>query len=84
MSEKDVVRLLYEHFSVWGQIEDIYFNSKNYHAFVKYTHRFHAEFAREAMTDQVLLKGNKVPIRLAWALESPLDKHNEQELKDYE
>lgn len=84
MSQKDVVRLLYEHFSPWGQIEDIYFNSQRWHAFIKYTHRFYAEFAREAMTDQVLIQGQKVPLRLQWALDSPLDKQSEQELREYE
>ena len=74
MSIKDTVRLLYENFSPWGQVEDIYFNAGRFIAFIKYEHRYYAEFAREAMTDQVLVEGITDPIRIQWALESPLDK----------
>ena len=48
---RDMVRIVYEHFNIWGEIEDIHFNSQKCHAFIKYKHRFYAEFAREAMLD---------------------------------
>mmetsp|Transcript_23034 Transcript_23034/g.30624 ORF Transcript_23034/g.30624 Transcript_23034/m.30624 type:complete len:96 (+) Transcript_23034:926-1213(+) len=74
MSTKDTVRLLYENFSPYGVVEDIYFNQGRFIAFIKYEHRYYAEFAREAMVDQVLVEGITDPIRIQWALESPLDK----------
>lgn len=74
MSTKDIVRLLYENFSPWGAVEDIYFNQGRFIAYIKFEHRFYAEFAREAMVDQVLVQGITDPIRVQWALESPLDK----------
>jgi Holliday junction resolvase-like predicted endonuclease len=48
-SAKDIVRLVYEHFSPWGEIEDIIFNQSRYLVYVKYRFRVCAEFAREAM-----------------------------------
>ena len=55
MSTKDIVRLLYENFSPWGAVEDIYFNQGRFIAYIKFEHRYYAEFAREAMVDQVLV-----------------------------
>ncbi len=46
-----MVRVLYEYFSAWGEIEDIHFNANKCIAFIKYKHRYYAEFAREAMLD---------------------------------
>jgi len=74
MSTKEVVRLVYEHFCVWGEIEDIHFNTARFQAYIKYAHRYYAEFSREAMVDQILVEGVTDPIRLQWALDSPLDK----------
>jgi len=71
---RDMVRLIYEFFSPWGDIEDIHFNSHKCMAFIKYQHRYYAEFAREAMTDQVLTEGSTEPISIKWALDSPFDK----------
>ena len=51
MSTRDIVRLLYENFSPWGAIDDIHFNQGRFIAFIKYEHRYYAEFAREAMMD---------------------------------
>ena len=51
MQTKDTVRLLYENFSPYGVVEDIYFNQGRFIAFIKYEHRYYAEFAREAMMD---------------------------------
>ena len=64
MSTKDTVRLLYENFSPYGVVEDIYFNQGRFIAFIKYEHRYYAEFAREAMMDQVLVEGITDPIRI--------------------
>lgn len=69
-----MVRTVYEYFSVCGEIEDINFNAAKKHAFVKYAHRYYSEFAREAMTDQILAEGVKEPIRIKWALDNPFDK----------
>ena len=74
MSVRDIVRLLYENFSPLGEVEDIYFNQGRFTAFIKYAHRYFAEFAKEAMNDQVLVEGVTDPIRIQWALESPFDK----------
>lgn len=74
ISTKETVRLLYENFAPWGEVEDIFFNAARFIAYVKYAHRYYAEFAREAMTDQILVADIKDPIRIQWALDSPLDK----------
>jgi hypothetical protein len=52
-----MVRVIYEYFSPWGEIEDIHFNSHKCIAYIKYQHRYSAEFARESMLDQVLFEG---------------------------
>ena len=57
MTNRDIVRLVYEHFSPFGEIEDIHFNQARFHAYVKYANRSYAEFARECMLDQVLVEG---------------------------
>lgn len=64
MSTKEVVRVVYEHFCTWGSVEDIHFNTARFHAYVKYAHRYYAEFAREAMLDQILVEGVTDPIRI--------------------
>jgi len=69
-----MVRVIYEHFCPWGEIEDIHFNSHKCMAYVKYQHRYYAEFAREAMFDQVLFEGQHEPIAIKWAIDSPFDK----------
>jgi|LauGreDrversion4_2_1035121.scaffolds.fasta_scaffold100310_2 hypothetical protein len=75
MSTKDIVRLVYEHFSQFGEIEDVHFNHAKFSAYIKFTHRSYAEFAREAMLDQVLVEGITEPIRIQWAVnDNPFDK----------
>mmetsp|Transcript_31131 Transcript_31131/g.23146 ORF Transcript_31131/g.23146 Transcript_31131/m.23146 type:complete len:165 (+) Transcript_31131:679-1173(+) len=69
-----MVRILYEYFSPWGEIEDIHFNSSKCHAFIKYKHRYFAEFAKEAMQDQVLTQGATDPINIKWGIENPFDR----------
>ena len=46
---KDIVRLVYEQFSPWGEIEDIIFNQSRLFVYIKFRYRVSAEFAREAM-----------------------------------
>jgi hypothetical protein len=65
---------IYELFSPWGEIEDIHFNSQKCIAYIKYRHRYYAEFAREAMMDQVLTEGSTEPIAIKWAVDNPFDK----------
>ena len=74
MSTKEVVRIVYELFCSWGEVEDIHFNTARFQAYIKFGHRYYAEFAREAMLDQILVEGVTDPIRIQWALDSPLDK----------
>jgi len=49
--EKSACMNLYKIFSVWGEISDI--SIRNGIPFIQYAHRFYAEFAREAMGDQM-------------------------------
>lgn len=72
--QRDLVILIYELFSPWGEIEDIHFNNHKCIAFIKYRHRYYAEFAREAMMEQVLQEGSTDPITIKWALDNPFDK----------
>jgi hypothetical protein len=64
MSVKDIIRIVYEHFTPWGEVDDIHFNQGRFQAYVKYRHRYYAEFAREAMHEQVLVEGVTDPIKL--------------------
>ena len=61
---KDIVRVVYEMFCIWGEIEDIHFNTARFQAYIKYSHRYYAEFAREAMMDQILVEGVSDPIKI--------------------
>lgn len=72
-SAKEVVRLVYDQFSPWGEIEDIIFNQSKLCVYVKYRFRVSAEFAREAMQNQVLVEGVKDPIKIQWAVENPFE-----------
>lgn len=46
--------VLWRHFSLWGEIEDIFFLTGHNIAYIRYEHRCMAEFAKEAMRDQTL------------------------------
>ena len=75
MTVKDIVRLLYEHFSPYGEIADIHFNQGRFCGYIQYAHRNFAEFAREAMHNQVLVAGVTEPIRIQWAIyDNPFEK----------
>jgi len=64
MTVKDIVRLMYEHFSPYGEIADIHFNQGRFCGYIKFVHRNFAEFARESMHNQVLVVGVTEPIRI--------------------
>lgn len=46
--------MLWRHFSMWGNIEDIFLIASTNIAFIRYNHRCMAEFAKVAMSDQPL------------------------------
>lgn len=58
-----------EAFGVWGEIEELRLISTKAIAFVRYTYRASAEFAKVAMANQKL--GLSKCIRVRWALEDP-------------
>lgn len=45
--------------------------------FAKYSHRYYAEFAREAMSNQVIFGGTD-PITLRWAVDNPFQKKEQE------
>jgi hypothetical protein len=77
-SAKDVVRLVYDQFSPWGEVEDVIFNQSKLCVYIKYRFRVSAEFAREAMQNQVLVEGVKDPIKIQWAVENPFEEDDEE------
>ena len=77
-SSKEMVKLIYEQFSEFGKVEDIHYNSKKNSSFILFTERFYAEFAREAMLDQVLTSSVTTPLTIKWAVESPFDRTQQE------
>lgn len=55
--------ILWRNFSVWGEIEDINLVPNKGIAFIRYSHRCMAEFAKEAMV-HFLLKNKKKIINI--------------------
>ena len=66
---KEMVRVLYENFSPWGEIEDINYIPTKGICFIRYSHRIFAEFAKEAMMDQSLV-GEEILV-VKWAYDDP-------------
>jgi len=66
---ESVQRLLEERFRQWGEVEDIRVVSSKAIAFVRYTWRCNAEFAKEAMAGQKL--GLSKCIVVNWARDDP-------------
>jgi hypothetical protein len=66
---KEMVRIIYEHFSPWGEIEDVNFIQAKATCFIRYAHRSFAEFAKEAMIGQSLV-GEEV-LTVKWAYDDP-------------
>ena len=46
--------VLWRHFSLWGEIEDLFLLPTDNIAYIRYEHRCMAEFAKESMKDQCL------------------------------
>ncbi|GAB5363701.1 hypothetical protein AAMO2058_000906500 [Amorphochlora amoebiformis] len=87
MSSPQGDEILARHFGEWGEIEEISLKPKYGCAFVRFTHRFYAEFAKIAMAEQSLDHGEQINCR--WAYDDPNPKagirkkwENEQKLKD--
>ena len=66
---KEMVRVLYENFSPWGEIEDINYIPTKGICFIRYANRIFAEFAKEAMMDQSLV-GEEILV-VKWAYDDP-------------
>ncbi len=62
---KDMVRIIYENFSPWGEIENINYIHVKSSCYIKYSHRCFAEFAKEAMMRQSLV-GEEI-LSINWA-----------------
>ena len=73
--------MIYDIFSQFGEIEDIAVSKKatkgGPRVFIKYSHRYYAEFAREALNYQIdIFEDQKEPMVIRWALQNsgnPLD-----------
>jgi len=74
---RDTVKLMYEEMAKWGEIEDIKFLPQRAMANVRYTHRFYAEFAKEAMQDQSL--GGSDVLDIKWCIEEDTKTAKEKE-----
>ena len=66
---QDTHSIVYSHFSEWGDVENIRLLSSKGVAFVRYKNRANTEFAKEAMQNQSLDKGEILNIR--WATTDP-------------
>ena len=60
-----MVRIIYENFSPWGEIENINYIHVKSSCYIKYSHRCFAEFAKEAMMRQSLV-GEEI-LSINWA-----------------
>ena len=66
---KEMVSSLYDHFKTFGVVEDVNFLPFKSTGFVRFKHRYYAEFAREAMQNQPF--GLSEIITVKWAHEDP-------------
>ena len=79
---KSMVRIIYQNFSQFGDIEDInYVDFKNI-CYVKFKHRCFAEFAKEAMMRQHLV-GEEI-INVTWAYDLDEDPENKDNIEKEE
>ena len=77
---KDMVRIIYENFSPWGEIENINYIHVKSACYIKYSHRCSAEFAKEAMMRQSLVGEEILSIKWAYNETDPeLKKIRERE-----
>ena len=72
---KEMVKLIYENFEKFGEIEDIQYLPLKASCYIKFSHRCYAEFAKEAMMKQSLV-GEEI-LSITWA-------YNYQELDPIE
>lgn len=72
----EMYEILFRHFSLWGDIEDINLLQGKGVAFIRYSHRCNAEFAKEAMSNQPL--DNNEIITIKWANDDPNPQANER------
>ena len=62
---KEMVKLIYENFEKFGEIEDIQYLPLKASCYIKFSHRCFAEFAKEAMMKQSLV-GEEI-LSITWA-----------------
>ena len=62
---KEMVKLIYENFEKFGEIEDIQYLPLKASCYIKFSHRCYAEFAKEAMMKQSLV-GEEI-LSITWA-----------------
>ena len=63
--DKEMVKLIYENFEKFGEIEDIQYLPLKASCYIKFSHRCYAEFAKEAMMKQSLV-GEEI-LSITWA-----------------
>lgn len=73
-ANKEMMRILYENFSPWGEIEDINYIPAKAACFIRYAHRCFAEFAKEAMIGQALIGEEILTVRWAYNDPNPMNK----------
>jgi hypothetical protein len=62
---KEMVKLIYENFEKFGEIEDIQYLPLKASCYIKFSHRCYAEFAKEAMMKQAMV-GEEI-LTITWA-----------------
>ena len=62
---REMVKLIYENFSKFGEIEDIQYLHLKASCYIKFSHRCFAEFAKEAMMKQAMV-GEEI-LSIVWA-----------------
>ena len=62
---REMVKLIYENFSKFGEIEDIQYLPLKASCYIKFIHRCFAEFAKEAMMKQAMV-GEEI-LSIVWA-----------------
>ncbi len=77
---KEMVRVIYENFSLWGEIEDINYIPAKATCFIRFSHRCFSEFAKEAMVGQALVGEEILTVKWAYDDPNPMNKkHKERE-----
>lgn len=69
-NQTEMYEILFRHFGIWGDIEDINLLNGKGVAFIRFAHRCMAEFAKEAMNSQSL--DNNEIITIKWANDEPV------------